>query len=443
MPLGLATYRGAAALAGVASPILRQLGRRGSAWRSSFTGGTEDLAGAAGSVWVHAASLGEMVAARTWIGTLLDAGQRAPVLLTTRTQRGLARARAEMGDRVIARVAPLDLPQLLQSFLRAATPWRLDVIETEIWPHLILESRRRNVAVVFVSAAVSERTRARLRRWGIAGRKLFGDGVWALAQSERHAERFCSLGVPSSRIAVTGDLKAEPPAPGASGDAALRPAIVFGSLRPGEETVALTLALGLRDDGSPALILAPRHEKGLKRLRAAFERAGVAVSVRRESDRGGTGPADWIAGLAGYGRGSAGAEVARRGGGQVRSGPRVGILATSGELPLAYESAAIAIVGGTFAPYGGHNALEPAARGCAVVVGPHTGEIEETLEGLARENAALRVPDAAEGASAVLSLLRTPDRLSGMGRGAARAAASASGSARRSLEALERFGLTP
>ena len=113
-----------------------------------------------------------------------------PATLTTRTARGLARARAEVGEDVVARIAPLDFPQLLRSFLRVAAPWRLDVIETEIWPHLILESRRRGVAVVFASATVSDRTRTRLRRWGVAGPKLFGEGVWVLAQSERHAERF-------------------------------------------------------------------------------------------------------------------------------------------------------------------------------------------------------------------------------------------------------------
>ena len=422
MPLGLAAYRGAAMLAGAASPLLRGLGGSGSAWRSAFTGGTADLAQAAGSVWVHAASLGEMVAARTWIETLLGAGQRPPILLTTRTQRGLTRARAELGNRVIARVAPLDLPQLLRSFLRATTPWRLDVIETELWPHLILESRKRGVAVVFVSASVSERTRARLSRWGLAGRSVFGEGVWVLAQSERHAERYRALGVPAPRIAVTGDLKAEPPLESASRDPAARRAVVFGSLRPGEEGLALALARGLARDGSHTLIVAPRDREGLTRVLAALEREGVPLSVRREEDRGKAPLEGWIAAL---------------------GGARVGVLATQGELPSAYESAAVAIVGGTFAPFGGHNALEPAARGCAVVVRPHSGAIDESVEALAREGAILRAPDATDGAAAILSLLGSRDRLRAMGLGAARAAAASSDSARRSLEALERFGLTP
>src|SRR5437667_9062 len=135
MPMGLLAYRGAAALTGWCAPLLRGFGARGSAWRSAWSGATSDLAAASGSVWVHAASMGEVVAARTWIQALLDSGHRAPILLTTRTSRGLARARRELTDRVVGRIAPLDLPQLLRSFLEGAAPWRLDVVETELWPH--------------------------------------------------------------------------------------------------------------------------------------------------------------------------------------------------------------------------------------------------------------------------------------------------------------------
>jgi 3-deoxy-D-manno-octulosonic-acid transferase len=425
MALGLAAYRAATALAGVAAPLLRRLGGRESAWRSALSGATEELTSASGSVWVHAASLGEVVAARSWIKALLGAGLSGPILLTTRTSRGLARARGELGDRVVARVAPLDLPQLLSSFLRASTPWRLDIIETELWPQLILESRRRHVAVVFVSATVSDRTRGRLHRWGLAGRDVFGQGVWVLAQSDLHAERFLALGVPSSRIAVTGDLKAEPPTEGASRDPSGRSAVVFGSLRPGEEAVAVALARRLARDEGRALVIAPRHRDGLERVLKALEREELPFSVRREENRAGEDLSAWISGLS----------AARP--------PRVGILATSGELPSAYESAAVAIVGGTFAPYGGHNALEPAARGCAIVVGPHASGIQESVESLSREGAVVQVLDAATGVEAVQSLLGNPETLRCMGQGAARAAAAASESARRSLEALERFGLMP
>ncbi len=425
MPPGLVAYRGAALFAGAWAPLLRGLGGRGSVWRSAWSGGGSDLAAASGSVWVHAASMGEVVAARAWIRTLLDAGHRAPLLLTTRTSRGLARARRELGGRVVARVAPLDLPQILRSFLESAAPWRLDVVETELWPNLILEAKRRNVAVVFVSAAVSERTRTRLLHWGLAGPSVFGEGVWVLAQSERHAERFRSLGVPAPRIEVTGDLKAEPPVEAATRDPASRPGVVFGSLRPGEEDLAVALARRIGRDGERALVVAPRHKDGLGRVLEALERAGIPRTVRGEADREGLPLQEWIAGLA-------------RGG-----SARVGILATQGELPSAYLSAAVAVVGGTFAPYGGHNALEPAARGAAIVVGPHAEGIRESVDALEREGALLAASGSEAAGEAVQSLLREDEVLRRMGQGAIRVAAAASQSPRRTLEALGRFGLDP
>ena len=416
--LSLACYRGAATLAGVASPLLGRFGARGSAWREAFSGGTPDVERAAGSVWVHAASMGEVVAARTWVRALLQAGQRPPVLLTTRTARGLARARAELRDDVVARIAPLDFPQLLRSFLRAASPWRVDLIETEIWPHLIQESRRGGAAVVFVSGSVSERTRDRLRRWGVAGPDMFGEGVWALAQTERHAERFRSLGLPRERVAVTGDLKAEPPVENASRDPAGRPAVVFGSLRPGEERAVPPLVHGT----DRAVIVAPRHEEGRERMLSMLTRGRIGWSERSERNRSAMTLEAWIA--------------------SIQPG-ETGLLTTHGELARAYESAALAIVGGTLAPFGGHNALEPAARGCPVLVGPHVESIEESLEALEREGALARAPDPASAAKAALELLRDPERLRAMGEGSRRAAALASDAPRRSLEALERFGLMP
>src|SRR5262249_6785071 len=160
-----------------------------------------------------------------------------PFLFTTRTRTGLARARAELGDRVSARVAPHDLPGVLGRFLDTVCPWRLDLIETELWPNLILEARARSIPVLLVSATVSERSTALLQTLGISGPSLLGNDVYALPQTERHARRFESLGIPHDRIRVIGDLKADaiPERKGPALPFSTRPALVFGSLRPGEE----------------------------------------------------------------------------------------------------------------------------------------------------------------------------------------------------------------
>jgi 3-deoxy-D-manno-octulosonic-acid transferase len=304
-------------------------------------------------------------------------------LLTTRTRTGLDRARRELGSRVAARIAPHDVPRILREFLEGASPRRLDVIETEIWPNLILEARRRSVEVVFVSGSVSERTTRRLKLLGLAGSGLMGRGVHVLAQTETHAGRFRALGVPADRIRVVGDLKAdalgraEPPARAF----APRPAMVFGSQRPGEEAVLVRIARTLEAHRSrfgaeriawaaergiedpfegrcrPVLIVAPRHRRGDERARAALRSQGFQVAVRDEASRSRLDLISWID------------ELSRR------AGPRAGLLATHGELAAAYGAAWGAVVGGTFAPYGGHNVWEPAARGCPVLVGPyHDGQ---------------------------------------------------------------------
>jgi 3-deoxy-D-manno-octulosonic-acid transferase len=120
---------------------------------------------------------------------------------------------------------------------------------------------------------------------------------------------------------------------------------------------------------------------------------------------------------------------------------RIGLLATRGELPAAYADAAVAIVGGTFAPYGGHNVLEPAARGCPVIVGKHVEGIRPALEALAPEGAVEIVPDAGQLRALLSVYVRKPERLDAAGAGARRAAAAAAGAAERACEALRAFGL--
>ena len=412
MGLGLAVYRGATWSLGLLLPAAAGLAGAGSRWRGALVGASDEAAKAAGSVWVHAASMGEVGAARRWIDALIGSGVRPPILLTTRTRSGLARARREMAGRVEARLAPLDLPQPTRALLDAACPARLDIVETEAWPNLILETRRAGVAVVFVSGTVSERTARRLRALGVAGRALFGDGVFALAQDEEAAGRFRSLGIPAERVRVTGDLKADVPV-GASGGDASRNAVVFGSIRPGEEAAALAIAAAL-DAPAPAtgaprplLILAPRHLARAEEARRALRGAGYDV-IERTEERRAEPLGAWIDAAA------------------TRPDKRVALLATHGELADAYDHARAAVVGGTFAPFGGHSPLEAAARGCPVIVGPHHGAIAAPAGLLAREGGGAIVDDAAS-AGATVSAWWGDGGFPGRSSGALRAASARSG----------------
>jgi 3-deoxy-D-manno-octulosonic-acid transferase len=127
----------------------------------------------------------------------------------------------------------------------------------------------------------------------------------------------------------------------------------------------------------------------------------------------------------------------------VRRSAGPAVLATHGELPAAYLRAAIAVVGGTFAPRGGHNVLEPAARGCAVMVGPYQENVVAGVEALRSESALLVANDSFEAAAEVSRLLDAPDELRRLGAGSLRAARRAGGAVARGLAAVAAFGLEP
>lgn len=427
MKPGLAVYRAISGAVGLAvAPIGAAIAPAGSASRA-WWGRIDGLERVAGGPWIHAASLGEALAARRWVEALLHEGYRAPILITTRTRAGRERLVRELGDRVLASMAPVDLPTAVRSVMRAAAPCRLDLIETELWPNLLLEARRAGVPVVAVSATVSERTTSRLRALGMAGDDLFGR-LFVLAQAERHAERFRALGVPDERVRVIGDVKAEGFGEGdrAAAGAGPRTLIVFASLRPGEEPVAVAVARALReraDADAWRYVVAPRHDVGARSVARSLSAAGFTLDKRTVASPDAGGAVGWSEALAPIGTG------------------RVGLLETRGELAPLFGRTRVALVGGSFAPYGGHNVLEPAAGGAAVVVGLSHEEVEGGVAALRRHGACDVAADAAEASRAVGNRLDEPES-----RGSEAAAAAlreAAGAARRGLDALAAWGLAP
>jgi 3-deoxy-D-manno-octulosonic-acid transferase len=437
MSATLSLYRALTGGAGaIAAPLGRLLTPGGSAWRARF-GGAEGAELAAGGPWIHAASMGEALGAIRWAGALIASGYRAPLFVTTRTASGLARVRRDGRANVVGAMAPLDLPQAVRAVLRDLVPMRLDLIETELWPNLILEAHRAGIPVVAASATVSARTAGRLRSLGLAGEPLFGS-LYVLAQSERHAARFRSLGVADDRCVVIGDLKADQPG-GANGDAAIdspsdplsdpepRRLLLFASLRPGEESAAVAVAAMLaarRDAGAWRFIVAPRHDRGLPLLKRAFARAGIRTEVRDESTRGEGSVLAWADRAATAGESW-----------------RVGLLATRGELSELFPHARAALVGGTFAPWGGHNVLEPAASGCPVIVGPHHEEVESGVALLLEHEGGAVATDAAVAAATLSRWLDEPAAARALK--ALAAARAAAGAARRGLDAIAAWGLEP
>jgi 3-deoxy-D-manno-octulosonic-acid transferase len=365
---------------------------------------------APGAVWIHAASVGEILAASSLVDRLRKDGQQ--VIASTWTVTGRDVLRRVRPD-IPCRLAPLDHPWCVEAALSRTRPAALVLIETELWPSWIAGAARRHVPVVLISGRVSDQSYPRYRLLGPLARRTLQRLSAIGARTEVDAERFVALGAAPARLRVIGDLKLDLPDVRASLapdlDAAVQggPLWVAGSTHPGEEQAALAALAKLEASGlSAALVLAPRRP----------DRAQAALKVARDAGR-----------RARLRSALAGAPLAQ---GEVL------VLDTLGELPALYARATAAFVGGTLAPVGGHNVLEPVQAGCVAVYGPHTANVRHTVSILERCGAGLRVADAGALADTVVALLRDPAAARARGAAGLAALAAHRGSVERAAQLI-------
>ncbi len=330
--------------------------------------------------WIHGASVGEILSAGPVLEALSALGCDAA--LSCNTPTGLeAAGRQFPGKPVFA--MPLDFSRPVERAFDRVKPSLLILLELEVWPQLLAEAERRKVPVLCVNARITARSfrRYRLVRPLFAG--SFSRIAGFLPQGEEHAGRLRRLGVLRDRIRVIPNLKGAadiPPRPDwiPEGD----PVLVAGSTHPGEEAAVLDAWQALP---GWRLVLAPRHPERfaevadlLKARRIPFARRSAPV------------PGAW----------------------------RVLLLDTMGDLRAAYAAADLAFVGGSLAPVGGHNVLEPAAAGVPVIVGPHTTHVAADVQRLEAAGGLRRIRDVGGLREAGLALSREPRRqLPGSGSG--------------------------
>jgi 3-deoxy-D-manno-octulosonic-acid transferase len=367
---------------------------------------------APGAVWVHGASVGEAMAATKLVDALRERGRQVMASTTTTTGRAvLTRTRPD----VPRTLSPLDHPWCVDLALSRAAPSALVLVETELWPTWIAAAARRDVPVVVVSGRISERSFPSYRRLGAVFRRAFSNLTAVGARSGLDAERFAALGVERDRISVTGDLKLEPPASPSALASDLEhllggaPFWVAGSTRDGEEQAVAAAHAEAQKSGLPsALVLAPRHLDHVEDLELLLLSHGLAVRRRSRTGRAPLAPGEVL------------------------------ILDTFGELPAVFSRARFAFVGGTLAPTGGHNVLEPAHAGRAVLFGPHVEKVREASALLLECGGAQTVAHAGELARTVVEWLRDPEGVAERGATALRALARHRGATERSLALVER-----
>jgi 3-deoxy-D-manno-octulosonic-acid transferase len=307
-------------------------------------------------VWIHGASVGEVLAAAALIERLRGLNLR--ILLTSGTVTSAAIVAKRFPADIIHQYVPYDSPRYVARFLDHWQPSLALFIESDLWPNLILSSAARRLPMVLINGRMSHRSFPRWRRVSRTISALLGRFEVCLAQSQLDAERFAALG--SRNVIATGNLKLDVPAPPA--DAARlerlmsvtrgRPVIVAASTHPGEEEILLETHRAL----------------------AGFFPSLLSVIVPRHPDRGGA-IARTIA--------ASGLHVALRSREELPTATTdIYVADTMGELGLFYRLAPIVFMGGSLVPHGGQNPIEAAKLGASIVHGPHFFNFTDVYEAL-------------------------------------------------------------
>ena len=246
------------------------------------------------SLWVHAVSVGEVVAAAPLIRALLERYPQHPLLLTTVTPTGAARAQSLFGDAIAHAYIPFETPDAVNRFFRRAQPKIAMIMETEIWPNLYHGCGTRRIPLVLVSARISPRSVNSYRKLLPLFRETLSHGIVIAAQSEADAERFISLGASEQRTRVTGNIKFDtelPPDLLARGQALRRkvmgerPVWIAASTHDGEEELVLQAHRQLlAKHPNLLLILVPRHPQRFPAVRSLIEKSEFEYVARTSGD---------------------------------------------------------------------------------------------------------------------------------------------------------------
>ena len=369
------------------------------------------------SIWIHAVSVGEVLAARILVQPLKARFPGHRVFVSTTTLTGNAVARETMRDADGVFFAPFDFKRPVMRVLDRLDPALLVLVETEIWPNLIHHARQRGARIAVVNGRISPRSFPRYRRVRPLLRRVLAEVDLFLMQGDAHRVRMLEMGAPPERVHVVGNLKYdalhEPETP-----AALRRALgqdspdpaplwVAGSTVEGEEEAVLSAfaALRRRHPGARVLI-APRHPERFATVADLVVRAGLACARRTLLSAGG-----W-------------------------NGGDVLVLDTLGELAQVYPLATVVFVGGSLARAGGHNVLEPAVAGKAIIVGPHMENFQEIASAFLAEDALVQVRDAASLTDAVVRLFDDAPARDALGARAQGIVARNRGALARTVDAL-------
>jgi 3-deoxy-D-manno-octulosonic-acid transferase len=372
------------------------------------------------SIWIHAVSVGEALAARALAGELKKRYPALRLFVSTTTVAGQQVAAHDIGEADAVFYFPLDFPFIVRRTLRLVNPRLFIMVETEIWPNLLRACRRAGVKTVVVNGRISPRSYPRYRLVRPLFGRVLADIDRFCMQSRESADRLIDLGADATRVTVTGNLKfdalrAAGVAPDRGKPRVLRffsvpegrPVVIAGSTMAGEEMVVLRAFERVRASAPSALlVIAPRHP----------QRFDEVERLARDE----------------------GFRTARRSALTIDEDPQadVVVLDTIGELAELYRVGTVVFVGGSLVPTGGHNILEPAAFGRPILFGPHMQNFKEIAATFLAGRAAIEVRDEWELETAFRDLLGDAARRNALGRAAQAIVDGNHGARDRTLEAI-------
>lgn len=366
-------------------------------------------------MWIHAVSVGEVLAVSGLVGRMRRQFPEHRIVISTTTDTGQDLARKRFGEENTF-YFPMDLAFAVRAYIRVLQPELVVLAETEFWPNFLRISHASGARVAVVNARISDRSWPRYQRFRWALRRVLANVDLFLTQTEEDKARLTSIGADATRARVTGNLKFDVSLPSPPEIVAtLRhslaaegagPVLVCGSTVEDEEALLLRAFENLRVSHPRAvMILAPRHPERFEAVAGLLQEMGISTHRRSRWQR------EPLAG-------------------------GVLLVDTIGELAALYALADIAFVGGSLVPRGGHNIIEPAQHGVAIVTGNHTENFRDIV-GLFQSRDGVRIVSLAELPLVLMHLLDHDVERMALGRRAKETVVSQMGATSRTVEALQ------
>ena len=368
------------------------------------------------SIWFHAVSMGESIAAKAIIKKLLEQNPKLNIVVTTTTPTGARQILEDLGDRVTHHFSPCDLPGTIKRFAKRIKPRALVIMETELWPNWLNHMKKTGVPVILANARMSQKSSDNYLKIESLINEIMSAFSLVLAVCEADAQRFVSLGVNAEQCKVTGNIKFDQAfdvneANGYYPPWSEQQASIWlaASTHRGEDRILLSAHKQVVEKLPQAkLIIVPRHPERFDEVAHLIQESGFSLARRSEADT-------WT------------------------ESANVLLGDSMGELMLAYQLSDVAFVAGSLVPIGGHNVIEPAMLGKPVISGPYVHNFQEIFHELERQGGALQASTEGEISELVVGLLENEERRKAVGSNAKKVVERSRGALKRTVKELEPF----